>query len=391
MKLWTIVSFEIRRLMSNWGIIINLFLLPMLLIFILGNALSGVVGTNGDAPVVKIVVGVVNQGGESGEDPGLTAFLGSPEIGKSLEVRTVASRDKAEDMLRSGEIDYAVMIPEGFEERIASGDPAQWEYLLGKDHLVNLTAGAIFDAYLDGINRMQSTALVLGPEKVIPALADAEKAADVYVQDTSLSENGDHYSSFQYYAASMLIMFLLYSGIMVSESLNTEIKGRTLYRLGSMPVSPLTVFVGKIFGNSIITLAQAATIIYGTSWLYGVNWGAHPAYLLAICVLVVLCSMMLAVVCTLLTKSQTAAKAVVQVVIITMTFLSGGFNPLPVDLIQKLGEFTVNHWALQGILRVMLDADAGEIMRHVLMLGIAGGLLLLIGIITYRKAGYHYE
>lgn len=391
MKLWTIVWFEFRKLIRARVVLLNLFLLPMLLIFILGNALSGVIGTNGDAPDIKIVTGIVNQGGESADNPGLSAFLSSPELGKSVEVQKVADRDKAKDLLRSGEIDYAVMIPADFDERVASGDPAKWEYLLGKDRLVNLIAGTIFDAYLNEINRMQSTALVLGPETVIPVLEEAEKATQVYVQNTSLNEKGDNYSSFQYYAASMLIMFLLYSGIMVSESLNTEIEGRTLYRLGSMPVSPLTIFVGKIFGNSVITLLQAATIVYGTSWLYGVNWGNHPAYLLAICVLVVLCSMMLAVVCTLLTKSQTAANAVVQVVIITMTFLSGGFQPIPIDLIQKLGEFTVNHWALQGIIRVMLDAETGEIIHHVLMLGMVGGGLLLIGIITYRKAGYRYE
>lgn len=392
MKLWTILWFEIRKLIRARVVLLNLFLLPLLLIFILGNALSAVFDSGEDIKLDKSVVTLVKPAGEAAGDFGLQEFLDSPEIKSSIEARSGVSREQAEADLRSGKIDFAVVIPEGFEANVNMGQPAHWEYILGKDHLKNHVATMTFDAYLDEVNRIQASAIVLGPEKAIPAQAGAENnAAFSYVENASLNEKGDSYSAFQYYAASMLIMFLLYSGLMVNESLNSEIEGKTLYRLGSMPISPLQIFVGKIFGNSIVTLLQAAVIIFGTSWLYGVKWGAHPGYLLAICVLVVLCSMMLAVTVSLLSKSQTTANAIVQFIIILMTFLSGGFQPIPVDLIQKLSEGTVNHWALQGILRIMLDAAPSEILHHILMLSIVGGVLLLIGMISYRKAGYQYE
>ncbi len=392
MKLWTILWFEIRKLIRARVVLLNLFLLPLLLIFILGNALSTVFDSGEDIQIDKSVVSVVRLAGEAADDLGLESFLNSAEIKPSLDVRSGASREQAEADLRSGEIDFAVVIPEDFEARVNRGEPAQWEYVLGQNHLKNHVATMIFDAYLDEVNRMQASVIVLGPEKAIPALAGAENAAIFsYVENASLNKKGESYSAFQYYAASMLIMFLLYSGLMVNQSLNSEIKDKTLYRLNSMPISSMQIFAGKMIGNSVITLLQAAAIIFGTSWMYGVKWGGHPVYLLAICVLVVLCSMMLAITITLLSKSQTTATAIVQFIIILMTFLSGGFQPIPGDLIQKLSEITVNHWAMQGILRIMLDSDPAEILHHVLMLGIIGGLLLLIGMISYRKVGYRYE
>ncbi|MMZ60838.1 ABC-2 family transporter protein [compost metagenome] len=123
--------------------------------------------------------------------------------------------------------------------------------------------------------------------------------------------------------------------------------------------------------------------------MYDVDWGTSPQYLILICVLVVLASMMMAVSVSLLCKSSSTAKTVVQMIVIFMTFFSGGFQRIPIDIVQKIGEFTVNHWAMQGILRIMLGADQGEILHHALMLGIVSCVFLLVGAISYRKVGYH--
>lgn len=62
---------------------------------------------------------------------------------------------------------------------------------------------------------------------------------------------------------------------------------------------------------------------------------------------------------------------------------------MPMEIIQRMGEFTVNHWAMQAILRLMLGADPGEVMHYLMMLGLFCGLLLAAGIVSYRKVGYH--
>lgn len=392
MKLFTIIWFEIRILVKQRAVLFNLFLLPLLLIFILGNALEPLYSTNKDAVIEQVNVMLVGQ--DDAEHPQLDAFLSSFELEKILTIHEGTDSADAVSALRAGQVDFAVLIPPDFEGKVQRGEAADWELIYGKSHSKNHIAQMIFNNYLDEVNRIQSSFMVLGPQAAAAVSGTeetgiAETVPATYVDNVSLNEQGKSYSAFQYYAASMLIMFLLYSGLMVNESLNHEIETRTLYRLKSMPIQTFHIFAGKIAGSSLIAILQAAVIIFGTSWLFDVDWGTNSVFLITVCALIVVASMMLAVIVTLWSKSQSAAKTVLQLITIVMTFLSGGFQPIPVDIIQKLSQFTVNHWALQGILRIMLGADQGEIVHHIFMLGIISVILLCIGAMSYRKVGYH--
>lgn len=395
MKFLTITWFEIRILIKQRAVFFNLFLLPLLLIFILGTALEPLYSTNKDVVIEQVNVMIVDQ---DDDHPQLDAFLSSIELEKTLSIHEGANSEDAVSALRAGQVDFAIIIPPDFEDKVQRGEAAAWELIYGKSHSKNHIAQMIFNNYLDEVNRMQSSFIVLGPQASVEVLGNEEvnvmedapvSATATYVDNVSLNEQGKSYSAFQYYAASMLIMFLLYSGLMMNESLNDEIETRTLYRLQSMPMQSFHIFAGKIAGSSLIAILQTAIIILGTSWLFHVDWGTEPILLVILCSLIVVASMMLAVIITLWSKSQTVAKTVLQLSIIVMTFLSGGFRPIPVDIVQKLSQFTVNHWALQGILRIMLGADQGEIAHHILMLGIISVILLLIGVVSYRKVGYH--
>lgn len=397
MKLWTIAWFELRILTRTRAVLLNLFLLPMVLIFILGSALSGNFTDSTEAAIdpARVVVVEVqahaegDAAGRTGTGFGFREFLDSPEIKQRLQVENITSREEAIQALTQRESDFAVVIPSDFEQRVMNGQETKWELIPGRDSMKNLVAEMVFHAYLDEVNRIQATIIALGPGGVAAAAGGMNDLDSTYVETASLNEQGKTYSSFQYYAASMLIMFLLYSGLSASISLSEEKHNKTLYRLNAMPVSTLEIFTGKIVGNGLVAFLQAAVIIGGTSWLYGVDWGNHLWPLILICVLVVMSSMMLAVIITLLSKSSAVARSVVVTVIVIMTFLSGGFQPLPIELVQRLGEFTVNHWALQGTLRLMLGVDPAQVMQYITMLSLYCGLLLVVGIFVYRKVGYH--
>ncbi|MCZ4143022.1 ABC transporter, partial [Escherichia coli] len=80
-------------------------------------------------------------------------------------------------------------------------------------------------------------------------------------------------------------------------------------------------------------------------------------------------------------KSAPAANAALQTVIIAMTFVSGGFTPIPVEFVQRISEFTVNHWALQSFLAMMLKAPIQEILHNITMLGIVCAVLLAAAVL----------
>lgn len=55
MRVWHICLFELRRILKIRSVVLNLFLLPLLLIFILGTALSSAMGTERKLYLVRCV------------------------------------------------------------------------------------------------------------------------------------------------------------------------------------------------------------------------------------------------------------------------------------------------------------------------------------------------
>lgn len=395
MNIWYICIFELRRILKVRSVVLNLFILPLLLIFILGTSLSSTMGTGEEVIPDPVRVGII-QSSEAASSPvgeALNTFVTSPAVADMMKAQNMPSEEEAVSALQRGELDFAVMVPSDLEQQIMAGEQANLQWILGKDSTLNVVGQMLLTRFTDELNRQVAIANVLGPEVIAAMASHAEvRSADrSYITVSSPGESDQAYSASQYYAASMLAMFMLYSGMTTINSLFTERDKKTLTRLQAAPVGNGIIFAGKIAGNSLLAFMQAIIIILMTHWLYGVDWGTHPWLVVLICVLITLASMTLGIIVALVSKNATSASAMMQGIIIVMTFISGGFTPIAVDLVQRISEFTVNHWALQSFLRMMLDASMSEIMHNILMLGAVCAVLVAAAAVIYRKVGYRYE
>lgn len=388
MNTWTIMVCELRRLFKSRSTIINMFLLPIVLIFILGSSLSGVVGVEGDSEIKAVRVGVVNSNSEGYESSAMIAsFLKTPELKGIIIPINVESRQAAESGLRTGKYGYAVIVPLGFDSKVQSGGTAQLEFILGKKRMDNMVAGTVFDNFLNNINYKQSVALTLGPQAVT---VTAQISGDLTsVKEGELSEGGRTYTASQYYAVSMLVMFLLLGGGTVSSSLFNDKENHTLFKISSMPVKGSQLFIGKMFGVGIISIIQSIAIIVLTDLLFGVNWGNRPGLLLLFCLLMIIASMTLSIVISMFSKTAASAGSVISVITIGMTFMSGGMAPLPESWVNTVGSFTINHWVMRAILKMMLHAEVSQIMPSLVVLSLICLVLFSAAVISYRKVGYH--
>ncbi|MDN4603777.1 ABC transporter permease [Paenibacillus sp. F6_3S_P_1C] len=396
MNIWHICIFELRRILKIRSVLLNLFILPLLLIFILGTALSSTMGTTKEAIPDPVRVGIIQAEENSGSgaiSEALNTFVTSPAVADMMKVQNISTEEEAVSALRRGDLDFAVIVPSNLEEQIMNGEEARLQWILGRDGTLNVVGETLFTRFTDELNRQVAMVTVFGPE-VVAAMAsssESDAANSSYIAISSPGKAGTSYSASQYYAASMLAMFMLYSGLTTSNSLFGERDKKTLTRLQAAPIGNGVIFAGKIAGNSLLAFMQAVIIVLMTHWLYGVNWGTHPWLLVLICVLITLASMTLGVIVALVCKNAASASAALQGIIITMTFISGGFTPIASDFVQQISEFTVNHWALQSFLQMMLDASLSQIMYNIMMLGTVGAVLLVLAALIYRKAGYRYE
>ncbi|MFB8376790.1 ABC transporter permease [Paenibacillus taichungensis] len=394
MNIWHICIFELRRILRIRSVLLNLFILPLLLIFILGTALSSTMGSAKEAIPDPVRVGIIQTEMNSGSDAiskALNTFVTSLAVSEMMKVRNIPTEEEAVSALRRGDLDFAVIVPSDLKEQIMKGEEARLQWILGKDGTLNVVGETLFTRFTDELNRQVAAAKVLGPDAMAAMVEHSLTNSTPYISVSSPGEVGTSYSASQYYAASMLAMFMLYSGMTTSNSLFGERDKKTLTRLQAAPIGNGVIFAGKIAGNSLIAFLQAIIIVLATHWLYGVNWGTHPGLIVLICVLITLASMTLGVIVALVCKNAASASAALQGIIIAMTFISGGFTPIAVGFVQRISEFTVNHWALQSFLRMMLNAPVSEIMYSIMMLGAVCAVMVAAAGLIYRKAGYRYE
>ncbi|AIQ55117.1 ABC transporter permease [Paenibacillus sp. FSL R7-0331] len=387
MNIWTIMTNELRRLLRSRTWLLNMILLPIVLIFLLGASLSGVIGAGSPETVNPVKVAIVNAAGQApAHSAMLEAFVKSDEVKSFIIPVEVQDRGEAESGLRTGKYGYAVIVPQEFDRDIQSGVHAELEFILGKNHSDNTAAGAMFDNFLSEINYKQAAALTLGPEalaSVRPVLTEQPA-----VQLGNLNNGGKDYTASQFYAASMLLMFLLYSGLTVTGSLFSERENHTLFRISSMPVKGSELFIGKMLGVGLLTGVQCAAIIIFTDVLFGVYWGNRPWLLMLFCLLMIIASMMLSILACMFSQTSATATSIVNVLTVAMTFMSGGMLPLPDSWVNSVGAFTINHWELQAIIKMMLHSGFEQILPNLLVMS-AICIVLISGVVfTYRKVGY---
>lgn len=394
MNMWMIAWFELRRMLQSRSVVLNLFLLPLLLIFILGTALSSFFNSNDETlDLEPVKVAIVDYVGDSTElTSQLHSFLRSPEIVKMISLSNVSTTTEAEKLLRSKEVDYVVTVPIDFDQLVKKGEEAKLQLMLGSDRIANRVVGTIFDNFLDEINHAQGIKAVMETldmnQEAIPASSSPEDARS-YVTVGKLSDEASTYSASQYYAVAMLMMFLLYAGSTASSSLYEEKDNHTLYRLQSMPVPHIQILVGKMIGSSIVAMVQTIVIITVSSILYGTYWGEQPLLLAITCMLIIVASMTIAALVSFIAKTSSSANNIFQFMITVMTFFSGGFIPIPMGILQSIGKLTVNHWGMESILQIMLHGNTSEIMSSIGVLSWICVALLGVTAVVYRKVGYH--
>lgn len=388
MNIWTIMTYELRRQLRSRTWLLNMLLLPLVLIFLLGASLSGVVGVEGSESVDPVKVAVVHlSAADSGKSAMLEAFVKSDEVKDYIIPVGAETRQEAESGLRTGKYGYAVIVPQGFDSEVQSGGKAELEFILGKNHSDNTVAGTVFDNFLSAINYKQAAAITLGPAAITASLPVAAEQSAVKLGD--LNNGGKTYTASQFYAASMLLMFLLYSGLTVTHSLFSEKDSHTLFRINSMPVKGSQLFIGKMMGVGVVTVLQCAAIIFFTDVLFGVYWGNRPGLLMLFCLLMIIASMTFSILICMFSKTRTSAINIINIVTVVMTFLSGGMAPLPDAWVNSVGAFTINHWELQAMIRMMLHSGLGQILPNLLVMSVICLVLFSAVLFTYRKVGYH--
>jgi ABC-2 type transport system permease protein len=361
-----------------------LLLMPMLLIVILGSALGDL-----SANISKIPVAIVNMDdGEVGAriadsfftDTALKDLFLSSRMRDPLEARAEVER---------GNLAGALVLPHDLTRRINTGKPSELVVYVDPGRQIS---GTVFRSVAEGVSTQVSAASIAartaayyasGLQVSDPAFigtvigkavqsASDTRALDAVKLEETTATRGKEISMISYYAGGMSVMFIMFGAMFGAFALVGERDEWTLPRLMMTPASRMDIVGGKMLGVFLVGVTQFA-VLYAFTSAIGVQWG-DPVAVAALAIALVAAATGMSILIAAIAKTTRSVSGIAQIVIQFMAAVGGSFFPVaqfPAWL-QPLHYFTVNGWAIDGILETMRGGSIVSVVPSIVaLLGMA--------------------
>lgn len=383
--------------------------------------------------VFIIVVGIANDAFESGEDElpvmELVDLDGSDfshfflryvaerataveTCGESFEPsapeRGVARPDGYEGRLEAGNVDIALVVPDGFADALrADGQPPVRLVFARNDPR---EASRLLPLVQSAAQRVSIAASA--DEAAVRLLADegareqaervaTSRALEVLAQDRvtvtreSLSiPERPVLVGFQQSVPGMGSMFVMLSVLAGAAMLVEERSRWTLQRTLTAPVSYAAFVSGKIVGRFLIgTFQYLLAVITGLviGELVGIDFGSSPVLMAAVMASFVLAMAGLSVLLATLVRREQQANGLTTLLAVTLAPLGGAWWSLDIeivpDVMRQIARISPFYWVMEGFRAAIHDLGWGEALPSIAVLL---GSALLTGVLAIRRlARFH--
>jgi ABC-2 type transport system permease protein len=396
MKLGKIAQITLlRRLRDRQELLTSIFL-PLLLIVILGTALQGNFNADrlGDIPVAYLS----EDQGPAGE--AFETFLEGEEIKRWLRIVPVASYEQGIALIEQRETMSFIYLPEDLSEKVSRGEEGRIEIRdAGLSPLLPSIVNNIVRSYTQGGNLMMARRAMeemsfeeQAGEASSPAgenlgAGTAVNPRDSFINRNTLDGREEQISGLDYYAVTMLVMFIMWGIFSGAQSLTEDLFTPMKTRIYTAPIGKINYFLGKSIGVFGTFILQIAVIIFFTKWVYGVQWGGSLWPIFAISMMLSFVAISIGIAIGLSAPSETASSTIINGFVIISTFVAGGFFPIEMEspAFRIIRSLSPSYHAQQGIFNVVYDGSGEAIGESIIPLLVISTVFLVIGFYRGRR------
>ncbi len=375
MRFWHIFKNELSYWLKERSTYIQFILIPLIMIFVLGSSLAGLDSfKKEDLSLPRVTLGVVNEGNPAMKEM-LAQFVQAKEVREYVVMQEVEDEVSLEKQMRMRQVDNGMVI--------SKEAGASIQLLQSTDEIINLMINTILNEFAS-VSAMQAFQSEHG--KAI----DLQRASGFVESDFKGPQvemglfSSQSVTSMQYYAVSILVMFLLYSGLRFGTALFVERSNYTLKRMLSTPARPYEIVYGLLLAHLILSLAQAGVIMLLTSWIYGVEWHIDLLSLVVVCTLLSLSSLCIGMMGAVWFDQSKTLHTFMQTIIVAMLAVSGGYVLIP-DIQEAVGVYTLPYWGMQTFYNFMMDATSVSIQKGIGILAAWAFVLTMISLFFSKK------
>lgn len=260
----TIARLDLLRFVRDREALFFVAVLPFVLIITVGSLTGGASG--------KVTVAVIDDDG--GQSAGRVAATLADTPG--VEVDRGRDRREAERDIRTGQLDAAVVIPEGFDRSVEQADARVAVITDRTSRAAALVDTALNDA-IDQIGRQLTVQYLLEENGVADAGTVATSAihgvgnSEVDVE-TLGSESGT--DGFAFAAGGQMILFMFVNALTAGSMFIEMRRIGVLDRVRAGPVDVSDVLLGLGLSRFLVAAGLAAVILVFAATAYGVEWGS---------------------------------------------------------------------------------------------------------------------
>ncbi|MGE7119470.1 ABC transporter permease [Peribacillus sp. NPDC046944] len=379
-------DFKIRA-MDRRGFM-TMLIMPLILTLILGMALKDIFG--GDEGFQETSVGLYVDKKDPMADALKQDVLEKTEF---LTLKTVDSEEKLKEMVKKDEVEVGILIPAEWganldEAVLYSNQDTQLKAAVVESIVSSFTErvqtiSKTSEAVMKNATQTQAVATGEGAgketaEQVSMELTESGKV-DMEVGNQSVGETS--ISSMQYYAAAMLVMFLLFNVTLGAKSMIQERHTDTLARLNSAPMNQYSILIGKFLGTLYFAFIQLLLFYVATSLFFNVNWGESRGQVVAFGFMYSVAVAGLSMLLAAFIRKEKTADLISGIGIQLFAIVGGSMLPIYAfpERLKTIAALTPNNWALTGFLDIMSGVGWSGLLLPFLVLGLIGLVSMLIG------------
>jgi ABC-2 type transport system permease protein len=268
MKSFAIAATNLRRFIRDRGNIFFVFIVPMLLILVLGSSFGGDFNA-------RLAV-VVESEGELARD--LVTRLESLDTVNIIAIETEAAAVRG---VERGELEAAVIIPANYDAAIGAGTEVDLAFLARSGQEANSLRSNVESVVtqqavvLRAARFAESEGLATFGAALVTAGETADNIGLVTVEVTAVGEGFslDLLGQFDSSAQTQLLLFVFLTSLAGSAALIQTRRLGVAKRMIATPTSVRDVLVGEGLGRYLVALVQGLFIMLGTWLIFGVDWG----------------------------------------------------------------------------------------------------------------------
>ncbi len=301
-----------------------------------------------------------------------------------IDVERYATTDEARRAVEAGEVEAAIIVPEGFSASSMAGAGATVDLVVDPDAVISgQVARSVLAGFANRIDAVQlsvATALIsdarLPEAETTAALAELAAATvePITIAELAVEDRLAGYAT--YYAAAMAILFIFLAAQFGIVSIHAERRTKTLQRMLAAPIDWWAILVGKLIVSMVLALVSMGVIILGTGLLLGATWG-DPVALVVLVLSAALAATGVSLLTVAFTRNEEQATSAITIVSLTLAVIGGSFFPTSQgpDFMSQLSLLAPHAWFLDGVNDIATGGDVGSSITSV-------AVLLVVGLVT---------